>query len=69
MYLRLAARLSFSYYYIIFAAVISFGLLPRCRQAGERFDKVAQECSEDKAKGILTFSVYESLVLKLNHFL
>ena len=24
---------------------------PLCSQAGERFDKVAQECSEDKAKG------------------
>src|ERR1700677_2054701 len=23
-----------------------------CFQAGERFDKVAQECSEDKAKGL-----------------
>ena len=27
-------------------------------QAGERFDKVAQECSEDKAKGTSTCSVY-----------
>jgi len=54
MYLRLV-RLSFLI--IIFAAaMISFGLLPR--QAGERFDKVAQECSEDKAKGILACSVY-----------
>jgi hypothetical protein len=25
---------------------------PSCPQAGERFDKVAQECSEDKAKGL-----------------
>jgi hypothetical protein len=25
--------------------------LPILPQAGERFDKVAQECSEDKAKG------------------
>ena len=51
-------------YYNIFAAV-SFGLLPS-RQAGERFDKVAQECSEDKAKGILICSfhgVYSTLFL------
>jgi len=53
MYLRLV-RLPFLA--IIFIA-ISFGLL-RC-QAGERFDKVAQECSEDKAKGIdFNYSVF-----------
>ena len=28
-------------------------LVSSCPQAGERFDKVAQECSEDKAKGTL----------------
>ena len=28
-------------------------LMSSCHQAGERFDKVAQECSEDKAKSML----------------
>jgi hypothetical protein len=44
--------LSYSYYNIrrdLFWPVATTATL----QAGERFDKVAQECSEDKAKGNL----------------